>query len=117
MRAILLSYVLLTACTTGDEYTWREASLVFSGLFCTQVAACGFGQDIDLCTEHISWHMCEPAGNCDVDLDWATAEDALRQCADALVSLDDYGCYLLGWHGQTPRGCDAFWELQPQGMP
>ncbi len=114
MMKYLAALLLLTACN-DFTYTWGTASDQLAQIYCGGSMQCGYvaEDELDICHEHVSWHLCAPDGTCDAELDQGVAEKALTACDAAVRALDGDGCYFLGYWGVMPPECGAVFDLEP----
>jgi hypothetical protein len=110
-----LAIVLLAACSS-EPYTWGTTSDQLAQIYCHGQDYCGgiLTEDVDVCIEHVSFHLCAFDGTCDLELDQSTAEEALTACDEAMGRVDEFGCYLLTIWGIMPHECAPVFDLEPE---
>lgn len=120
---IVMLFVLSTACADDpDPYTWGDVSEELASTYCEGADACTFEVDVDLCTEHTAWHLCEADRSCDAEVDADVALDALEVCRAAVEAgaaafaepggdADVCNGILFGY---LPPECNPVFDLKPE---
>ena len=122
MGKLALIVLLFVGCSSDDKlYTYGEAAQEMSAMYCQAVVDCGYlnQADVDICTSHSTWHLCEPGRVCDAPIDQSVARIALDKCYVGLHTPDfenrtSLDCYLLGYFGFAPEACFDAFDLKPQ---
>lgn len=118
-KLAIVLFVLTASCGDDEPNTWGDVVEEFSGHYCRALARCGHVDDIPVCREHVSWHMCVPDHTCDEEVDPGDAVAALHACAEALWKYDDSGeydlaCYRMASWGVLPKECQPLLDLWPK---
>lgn len=116
MKRLLALLLMLGACAEPEEMTWGEVAYEVGRLPCEeQIVECGKDGSVELCADHVRWHMCEPYSTCDMLVDVEAAEAAITVCRNAWFARRS-GPDCNTWMGlySLPAECDRVLALDPR---
>jgi hypothetical protein len=123
MRYLAILLTCMFACGDNEQppYTWGDATQEVGLAFCSAIQECGYSytpEQLEVCAEHSSYHMCKFDGTCEVSLPDG-AEESVAECVAAFGNIPeeqlDLNCFLLSYYGvfPSPLECSPFFDLNP----